>query len=834
MRCAQPSKQHSNSHQGSEHEHRALQATMSNARDNHYVPIWYQRGFLEPGADQLAYRDKQPEEHRLPDGSTRLGRSRFKSSPKQCFFERDLYTTFFGTLTNDEVEKRLFGAIDTEGARAIKAFIGDDVSAWHHHFQTLFRFIDIQKLRTPKGLDWLRTRYPKLSQNQLMMEMQGIQAMHCTIWSEGVREIVSAADSELKFIISDHPVTVYNHAMPPEAEGCRYPLDPSITLMASQTIYPLDRNNCLILTNLEYAKDRDVSPIDKRTFPRNFRTSMVRTDAFAKLRRLDADEVRRINYIIKARARRFVAAGREEWLDPEHGEGASWAEMRDVLRPPERAMFGFGGEMYAQFEDGSVHYQDSFGRTEKESEFLKKDVIESDLRPSDACGCGSGRNFKSCCKPLPAKLRPSWSEHGIRERNLMLCRGIINILGLDQGRDWLDIRRSVTEEHIREVHVLYRALWPIETDLLQLLPKPDGRPRAVYTGLLHPTAVKEFALGSSLYFGELIIENPFIHAANMRSEMSPIDNPHAYHQDFIKTVFLFLTLIPLVETGYVNLIPDPTAFDLHLHEKMLHMARRRSATMNISVDDEPRMKRLLELDMRRNLMSMPPEGHRAQLRRSSPELDEVGIEEALRGIRRLQELDPLAAVQDGLLGDGRGGQLSLSRMAPNFEMALYIAQATGASIVTDSPHRWREMKLAVTRQDGCQTSAIPAFAKALAASPVGFVNEIDDFFAVAATGAFDGYSSLMRDAFKYLAELENRGAKPNWEAGLAARMARLHRDSQARLRKTGRSFTSGRMRGLFPMGGIRDNTVNRLLLMSSSEHHLHSVPMALFIEPAAQ
>ena len=44
--------------------------------------------------------------------------------------------------------------------------------------------------------------------------------MHCTIWTEGVREIVSAEDSDVKFIISDHPVTIYNHAAPPDSSMC--------------------------------------------------------------------------------------------------------------------------------------------------------------------------------------------------------------------------------------------------------------------------------------------------------------------------------------------------------------------------------------------------------------------------------------------------------------------------------------------------------------------------------------------------------------------------------------------------------------------------------------
>lgn len=578
---------------------------MSITRDNHYVPIWYQRGFIEPGASQLAYRDMRPEMHELPDGTYRPGRSRFKSSPKQCFVERDLYTTFFGTLVNDEIEKRVFGAIDTDGAPAIRAFIGEDLRAWHEHFQTLFRLIDVQKLRTPKGLAWLRSQYPRLSQNQLMEEMQAVQAMHCTIWSEGVREIVSAADSVVKFIISDHPVTVYNHALPPDGLACRYPLDPSIALKASQTIYPLDRDHYLILTNLEYAKDEEAAPTEKRIFARNFRSSMVRTDAFARLRRLDDDEVRQINRIIKARADRYIAAGREEWLDPEARDATPWSELRGVLRPPERALFDLGGEMYAKFEDCSVHYQDQFGRTEKENEFLKKAVVEANLKAGDPCGCGSGMAFKACCKPLPVHLRPSWKARGIRERNLTLYRAITDILGLEKGRDWLEVRRSVTDDNIRDVHGIYKTLWPIETDILQLLPKPDGRPRAVYTGSLHPAAIMDFALGSALYFGEVLIENPFVHAGHIRPEFNLIDNPHAYHQDFIKTAFLFLTLMPLVETGYVNLSPDPTVFDLHLHGQMLRLARRRSGSMKFALDAEPRARELMEQDFRRNLMSIP-------------------------------------------------------------------------------------------------------------------------------------------------------------------------------------------------------------------------------------
>ena len=184
--------------------------------------------------------------------------------------------------------------------------------------------------------------------------------------------------------------------------------------------------------------------------------------------------------------------------------------------------------MFAKFEDGHVHYQDEFGRTEKQRDFLKKDPPTRPLRTGDLCGCGSGLSFKACCEPKPIALRRTWNERSIRERNLMLQNGIVNVLGLKQEKDWVRVRRDLTDEQISKIYLLYEGLWPRETDLLQLLPKPDGIARAVYTGSIHPTAITEFALGASVYFGELIIQHPFLHAGTVKKEFSPVDNPRAY------------------------------------------------------------------------------------------------------------------------------------------------------------------------------------------------------------------------------------------------------------------------------------------------------------------
>ena len=90
---------------------------MSVTRDNHYVPQWYQEGFFEPGRKSLAYVDMTPDQKVLPDGRVITQNGAWNDTPtSRAFFQTDLYSTFFGTSVNDEIERRLFGDVDTRGS----------------------------------------------------------------------------------------------------------------------------------------------------------------------------------------------------------------------------------------------------------------------------------------------------------------------------------------------------------------------------------------------------------------------------------------------------------------------------------------------------------------------------------------------------------------------------------------------------------------------------------------------------------------------------------------------------------------------------------------------
>ena len=810
---------------------------MSRTRNNHYVPEWYQRGFLSPSENRLHYLNLSPDKKNLSSGETINLRAYQLWPVSKCFRQRDLYTTFFGQYINDEIERKLFGQIDDTGSRAVRAFIGGNFSEYHNRFHDFFSYFDTQKIRTPKGLDWIKSHYPGLNQLQLMLEMQALRNMHCTIWSEGVREIVSAERSNLKFIISDHPVTIYNHACSPDSTYCIYPNDPSIALKGSQTIFPLDRNHCLIITNYEYAKSPNTEdPISPRTNARNFRNTLVRTDAFIRTRSLSEEDVRIINFIIKKRANRYIAAGEKEWLYPEKEVQLPWLMLRETLLPPKDEMFHFGGEVYAGFKDGSTYYQDAFGRTAPDSPYLKKKK-KGNPRPNEPCICGSGRKYKKCCRNKNPSQRSATDVLSIRERNLLFCRGVKNILGLSNGKSWDDVRRELSNEQVKKIHEGVGALWPIDTDVISLLPKPDNTLRALYTGLVDPICISNFAISATLHFNEILIQNPFINPATVRPEYSPTHNPHQHKQQTLKNVFLLLLLEPFIEAGFINFIPDPCIFDGHLRTQVFSMAEERTRDNSAFKEEVEKLRRLSRDDIERIQWTLPKEVQTTQIRRAIPDISEEMLARMLNHLDSKKREDPFALLQDDI---HRDGQLIIMSMAPNFEMSLFIAQATGSLILTDSLIRWSEITHSQHAEQGVIEYEWHELASHLNALGHYFNHNPETVYLLRASGRLGATRKALASVYTEI-QTETETARIEQLTGIlkkeinsafeiSQKELKNPKDLDGKQIQVDRQHSfQGKLNYLIPTGGIVHNNVQRLLLSCGLRNYLSNVPMAILM-----
>lgn len=347
---------------------------MSFTEINHYVPQWYQRRVIPTGLKEqkLYYLDLTPDRVTHPDGSFHYRNESRRLGPPSCFAQQHLYTLFFGVHAADVIEKRFFGAIDRLGADAVDFFSSYTVnneteSALHN----LIRYLDAQKLRTPKGLDYIKRMSRRDGSHQAALHLMGqLWQLHVTIWMEGVWEVLSCDGSSTKFIVSDHPVSTYNKKLFPLSPKCQYPLDAPIELVGTHTIFPLDLNHCLVITNLGYVRNPWINPLRVRVNPRYFAPTLFDIRKVQIDRHIPEEHVRAINYIIKKRARRYIAAGQKEWLHPERFlKTTMWDNLgnRFFLMPdPRKVSFSTG--IFVGYKDGSAWGIDEYGRRPREDD----------------------------------------------------------------------------------------------------------------------------------------------------------------------------------------------------------------------------------------------------------------------------------------------------------------------------------------------------------------------------------------------------------------------------------------------------------------------------------
>lgn len=354
---------------------------MSDYKRNHYVPQWYQHRFFrgDEKEKKLFYLDFYPEKIKISNGKFYTRKSLLHWGPSNCFMEEDLYTTKFLGFESTEIEQYFFGKIDRDGLTAVEYWNSfKHPSVDYDAFHGIMAYMSSQKLRTPKGLAYLRSVFKGFDQNQILFKLQKYHKMHCALWTECVWSILDASESEIKFICTDHPVTVFNQACFPASKWCRKFKDPGIWLNGSHTIFPLSRDKCLILTNLSWARNPYGNPTYKRPHANLFRAAMFKFTSVQTGRLLNIEEVNTINYILKCRANRYIAATNKEWLYPENNfKIPRWDKIGQsyLLMPDPRSMT-FSSEIIIGYKGGKSDSFDEYGRKPWHKDYNDKEQHE--------------------------------------------------------------------------------------------------------------------------------------------------------------------------------------------------------------------------------------------------------------------------------------------------------------------------------------------------------------------------------------------------------------------------------------------------------------------------
>ncbi|MFZ1301157.1 MAG: DUF4238 domain-containing protein [Candidatus Microsaccharimonas sp.] len=362
---------------------------MPEYKNNHYIPQWYQEGFIPDGVQNrsLKYLDLNPGTYTNDDGRVILKRAMHTLGTYYCFSEEDLYTRWFGEERNTQVERVFFGKIDKNAMDSIRYFESyDHTNIDYDAYRNMMPYMGSQRFRTPRGLLWLSEQLGIEDRDRLLRMMIFQSNTYSVIWSECIWQIADANDSETKFIISDNPVTVYNKEIGTHNRTWdREKSDPDPNLFGSHTIFPLTMNKILVLTHSGWAKNPYQSGMRRRPNINPYRNTLFNYTDIQIDRHLSEEEVRQINFILKSKAQKYIAAYKEDWLYPEkYIKDSDWPSFGDgILFLPDARSLNLGGEIIMGFNDGSSYIQDEYGRHPGDPEYSGNGPTNRDWKTLD-------------------------------------------------------------------------------------------------------------------------------------------------------------------------------------------------------------------------------------------------------------------------------------------------------------------------------------------------------------------------------------------------------------------------------------------------------------------
>lgn len=352
--------------------------------------------------------------------------------------------------------------------------------------------------------------------------------------------------------------------------------------------------------------------------------------------------------------------------------------------------------------------------------------------------CHLGKEIPSARSYLPKE--PHFEGTTLYDKNFVLLAGIVDIFKLNEKKDWHDVKSSISRDHVRELYKLIADLWPPNTDIAAIYPKPENKLRSFYVGHMRPESVTKSILRQSLYCDEILVTNPFLNPWTVVDKYNPLVHPEDYVADTLKWLLFFIQLAPWTENNIVTFIPDPGDFDYQLRRATWSMAQERAKNFSLEdIKNDSMLEEYSKNDFKRMWLAVPQEAMRSRLKEHYPEMPEKEVQKMLQHVEKLKDRDPLIPTnpnEKGMQGMHR------HESGANLEMAMFISQLTGSYLYTDIQLRMKEIMGAEKNKLFSRNPWTP-ISQSFQELDFKFLNNVDPGFALAMRN--DGRLNSMRN-----------------------------------------------------------------------------------------
>lgn len=358
------------------------------------------------------------------------------------------------------------------------------------------------------------------------------------------------------------------------------------------------------------------------------------------------------------------------------------------------------------------------------------------LSPNDPCPCWSGKKFKHCCRGVVdwERILNAGEDYrhlmSIRGRNLLFIQAIADALGLDNVDNFPTLasyKKAFTANAVKKIYEAVVDIWPIDTDIRTLLEKSGTEVSGLYIGDYNPDYLKRAIVRHSIYANKILLVDPFQHPYILADEYNPILNPAQHRTQTLKNVNLYLSLLPWIDAGIVEIIRTPADFDRKLNFDSVRAAERFNnipdirAALDATVDDlktRHTKKQMLE----QILLSMPDDAIRRDIERLGLAKGSYTANDFIQYVQSLRDqnadfLEPLG------MGESNG-QLHMMYSGGTFDVARLTAQISHSYLFTDLRARWAMIEHD-RKEQHAENAVWAPFAKAMQNVRLNYLNNLD-------------------------------------------------------------------------------------------------------------
>ena len=318
----------------------------------------------------------------------------------------------------------------------------------------------------------------------------------------------------------------------------------------------------------------------------------------------------------------------------------------------------------------------------------------------------------------------------IRGKNLVFLNSILGALQidkLDSTTRFSDIKKAVSPDVVRKVHLLLDDVWPNFSDYERAIRRDSNNVTALYTGNYEPECLFQSITRLSLYCDKIFLVDPFMNPRGVNSEYSPLEHPDQHRANTIKNLYLWLTLYPWIEAGIVSFIRPLYDFIPNLHHEVLKLQKEK-------FDSNPELENFLRADIEGDMKAMGAfdKGMGELVLLSQPDEMLTDFYESMNPSNPFPSKEDFFSFIERKRNDhpyyvellpGQNCQFHMETSGCCYELAKRLCSLSNSHIVTDMNTRWKEVEFD-RESAGIDLQSWSPFAKALQNSEFKSLNNV--------------------------------------------------------------------------------------------------------------